>query len=96
MAGQQMSKFRMKLHIWAAVWLGEMNYDGKRVRGGGRGGNKCLDPESTGKQSDSFSSVWKPGWDPGWHTGALGCATSVVVVLLINVGFTIYVATNPE
>ena len=35
-------------------------------------------------------------WYTGWHTGVLACATSAIVVLFINVGLTIYAATNPE
>ena len=42
-----------------------------------------------------FSPLWKPDWYTGWHTGVLACATCVVFVLFINVGSTIYAATNP-
>ena len=55
-----------------------------------------LDSESTKEQSNSFPSVWGPDWYTGWHTGVLACATSVFVVLFINVGLTVYAATNPE
>ena len=96
-----MSKFRMKLQQWTAVSLGDKNYD--RVGGGGGGGNKSssielltLDSEFTRGQSNSFSSAWKPVWYTGWHNGILVCAASVVAVLLINLGLTIYVATNRE
>ena len=47
-------------------------------------------------QSNFFSPAWKPVWYTGWHTGVLAWAASVVVVLLINIGLTIYAATNPE
>ena len=65
------------------------------------GGNKssiessALDSEFTLGQRNS-SSAWKSVWYTGWHVGVLACATSVVVVLLINIGLTIYAATNPE
>ena len=79
--------------------LGDKNYD----RGGGEAGNKSssielltLDSEFTRGQSNSFSSAWKPVWYTGWHTGVLAWAASVVLVLLINIGLTIYAATNPE
>ena len=94
-----MSKFRTKLVKWTAVSLGDKNYD----RGGGEAGNKSssielltLDSEFTRGQSNSFSSAWKPVWYTGWHTGVLAWAASVVLVLLINIGLTIYAATNPE
>ena len=101
-----MSKFRTKLGQWAALSMGDRNYD----RGGGAGpgvgaggGNNSssielltLDSEFMRGQSNSFSSAWKPVWYTGWHTGVLAWAAGVVVVLLINVGITIYVATSPE
>jgi len=96
-----MSKFRTKLQRWTAVSLGDNNY-GREEAGGGRASKSSsiklltLNSGSTQEQSNSVSSVWKPVWYTGWHTGVLACATSVVVVLLINVGLTIYVATNPE
>ena len=67
---------------------------------GGRGQkslikSSALDSKFTQEQPNS-SSVWKPVWYIGWHAGVLACATSVVVVLLINVSLTIYAATNPE
>ena len=75
------------------------NYD----RGAGGGGSESfvresltLDSEFTEEPSKSSSSVWKPVWYTGWHTGVLACATCVVVVLCINVGLTIYGATNPK
>ena len=96
-----MSNFRTKLPKWTAVSLGDNNYD--RGDGGGGGRSKSssiqllpLDPESTRKQQDSLSPVWKPDWYTGWHTGVLACATSVMAVLLINVSLTVYAATNPE
>ena len=55
-----------------------------------------LDSEITRERPNSILPAWKPVWYTGWHTGVLACATSVVVVLLINVGLTIYAATNPE
>ena len=96
-----MSNFRTKLPKWTAVSLGDNNDD--RGQGGGGGRSKSssiqllpLHPESTREQQNSLSSVRKPDWYTGWHTGVLGCATSVMVVLLINVSLTIYAATNPE
>ncbi|PUU77993.1 hypothetical protein B9Z19DRAFT_1144046 [Tuber borchii] len=53
-----------------------------------------MESESTQERSNSFSSAWKPVWYTGWHTGVLACAASTVVVLFINVGLTIYAATN--
>ena len=96
-----MSNFRMKLPKWTAVSLGDNNDDRGQGEGGGRNKSSSmqllpLDPESTRKQQNSFSSVWKPDWYTGWHTGVLACATSVMVVLLINVSLTVYAATNPE
>jgi len=95
-----MSNLRRKLPKWAALLLGDKNWEGGG--GGGRRGSKpsteslTLDSEFTREQSNSFSSVWKPVWYTGWHTGVLACATSAAAVLLINVGLTIYAATNPE
>ncbi|PUU76454.1 hypothetical protein B9Z19DRAFT_1194719 [Tuber borchii] len=96
-----MSNLKKKLPKWAAVLLGK----NKGYKGGGGGvgaGSKAstelvtLDSEITREQQKSFSSAWKPVWYTGWHTGVLACATSVVVVLLINIGLTIYAATNPK
>ena len=96
-----MSNFTTKLPKWTAVSLGDNNYD----RGqGGRGGRSRsssiqllpLDSEFTRERPNSSSSVWKPVWYTGWHTGVLACATSVMVVLLINISLTIYAATNSE
>jgi len=81
---------------WATALLSD------RYTNRGGGGSKSSvdsltpDSESAREQPNSFSSVWKPVWYTGWHTGVLACATCVVAVLLINVGLTIYVATNPE
>ena len=97
---QQMSKFRTKLQKWTAVSLGDKSYDGEEGRGGGNRSLSIelltLDSEFTRGQSNSFSSTWKPVWYTGWHTGVLAWAAVVVAVLLINIGLTIYVATNPE
>ena len=100
-AGQQMSNFRAKLPKWSAVPLGDNNYD--RRQGGSAGRSKSssiellpLDSQFTQEQKNSFSSVWKPDWYTGWHTGVLVCATSVIIVLFINIGLTIYASTNPE
>ena len=94
-----MSNFKTKLRKWTAVSLGNDNYDGERG-GGGRSKSSSielpLDSETTREQPNSVSSGWEPVWYTGWHTGVLGCATSVIVVLLINVSLTIYAATNPE
>ena len=94
-----MSNVRKKSAKWTAQLLG---YDNCDRRGGGGGGSKpsieslTRDSELAREKPNSFSSSWKPVWYTGWHTGVLACATSVVVVLLINVGSTIYAATNPE
>jgi len=96
-----MSKFGTTLQKWTALSLGDDGYD---IKGGAGGlGSKSSsiellrrDSESAREQSSSFSSLWKPVWYTGWHTGVLACAASVVVVLLINVGLTIYASTNPE
>ncbi|PUU76457.1 hypothetical protein B9Z19DRAFT_1194721 [Tuber borchii] len=96
-----MSNFRTKLPKWTALSLGGNNgYRGQE--GGVRAGRESstesvtLDSEITREQKRSFSSAWKPVWYTSWHTGVLACATSVVVVLIINVGLTIYAATNPK
>ena len=87
---------RKKLAKWTALLLGDYNCDR-----GGRGGSNSsiesltLDSEFRLEQPNSLS-VWKPVWYTGWHTGVLACAACSVVVLLINVGLTIYAATNPE
>ena len=77
--------------------------DNNNDRGAGGGGSgsstkesSTLDSEFTQERSKSFSSVWKPVWYTGWHTGVLACATSVAVVLFINVGLTIYAAPIQE
>ena len=92
-----MSNFRKMFPEWAPVSQGDGNYD--RGEGGGR--NKpssrellTLDSGFAREQRNSSSPLWKPVWYTGWHTGVLACATSVVVVLLINVGLTIYAVTN--
>ena len=95
-----MSNFRSKLPKWTAVSLGDNKYE--REEGGGRRRSKSssmelpLDSEFTRKPPNSLLSVWKPVWYTGWHTGVLASATSAMVVLSINVGLTIYAATNPE
>ena len=95
-----MSNFRSNLPKWTAVSLGDNNHDREEGGGGGRSKSSSmelpLNSESTREQPNSISSGWKPVWYTGWHTGVLGCATSVMVVLLINVGLTIYAATNAE
>ncbi|PUU77981.1 hypothetical protein B9Z19DRAFT_1127461 [Tuber borchii] len=96
-----MPNFRNKLQKWTVVSQGDNNDDSG---GGGRGGGSIsssmklltLDSEFTREPPRPLLSVWKPVWYTGWHTGVLACATSVVVVLFINVGLTIYAATNPE
>ena len=96
-----MPDFRKNLQKWTAVSPGDNDYD--RGRGGrGGGGSKSsiklltLDSESTREPPRPLLSVRKPVWYTGWHTGVLACATSVVVVLFINVCLTIYAATNLE
>ncbi|PUU76458.1 hypothetical protein B9Z19DRAFT_1149392 [Tuber borchii] len=97
-----MSNFRTRLPKWTAISLGDSNHY-RRQDGGGRRGNisssielSPLDPEFARGEPNPSSSAWKPVWYTGWHTGVLACATSVVVVLLINVGLTIHAATNPK
>ncbi|PUU76455.1 hypothetical protein B9Z19DRAFT_990549 [Tuber borchii] len=96
-----MSNFRTSLPKWTAVSLGG-NKCYRGLEGGVGAGSESstklvtLDSEITLEQQKSFSSAWKPVWYTGWHTGVLACATSVVVVLIINVGLTIYAATNPK
>jgi len=92
-------EFRKEVVEMAPVLLGDSNSD----RGKRRGGSDSspielftLDSECTQERSESFSSEWKPVWYTGWHTGVLASATCAVVVLFINVGLTIYAATNPE
>jgi len=82
----------------APVSLSDNNCDGKGGGGSESSVREISTPysESTQEQSKSLSSVWKPVWYTGWHTGVLACATSVMIVLFINVGLTIYVATNPR
>jgi len=93
-----MWNIRRKISKWTAVPQGRNNYG----RGGGRGSKSSLlellplDSESTQERWKSFSSAWKPVWYTGWHKGVLGCAASVVVVFFINVGLTVYAATNPR
>ena len=90
--------------IEMALALQVLSADNCHERSGGGGGGSesspselsTLDSESTQEQSKSFSSVWKPVWYTGWHTGVLACATSVMIVLFINVGLTIYAATHPR
>ena len=97
-----MSNLRTKLPKWKALLLGDYNSDkggGNRDGGGSRYcsvGSLTLDSEFTREQPKSFLSVWKPVWYTSWHTGVLAWATSVVIVLLINIGLTIYAATNPK
>ena len=95
-----MSNFRKNLPKWTVLLLGDYRFH----KGGGEGEGRQSSPielltpdsEFAREHPNSFSSVWKPVWYTGWHTGVLACATSVVVVLLVNVSLTIYVATNPE
>ncbi|PUU79607.1 hypothetical protein B9Z19DRAFT_1100738 [Tuber borchii] len=96
-----MSNLRTKLPKWTALLLGDYNSD---KRGGSRGGggsrsssieSLTSDSEFTREQPNS-SLVSRPVWDTGWYTGVLACATSVVIVLLINICLTTYAATNPE
>ncbi|KAG0126956.1 hypothetical protein HOY82DRAFT_626498 [Tuber indicum] len=91
-----MLKLRNLLPKWMAALRGE-NTDGRR-----EGSNSestellTLGSRVTQEGSNFLPSVWKPVWYTGWHTGVLVCATSVVVVLFINIGLTIYAATNPK
>ena len=82
-----------------AMLRGDNNKD-RGAEGDGSGSSEressTLDSEFTHERSKSFSSVWKPVWYTGWHTGVLACATSVAVVLFINVGLTIYAAPIQE
>jgi len=83
----------------AAGLLEDNNCD----RGAGGGGSESspkrlttVDCEFAQERERSLSSAWKPVWYTGWHTGVLACATSVAVVLFINVGLTFYAITNPK
>ena len=81
----------------AAVFPGDNNND----RGAGGGGSESSARESSTldsgfTQQQSFFSGWGPVWCAGWHTGVLACAASVSAVLFINIGLTIYAATNPK
>ena len=98
-----MSNFRTRLSKWTCVSLGDNNYNRGQGGGNGLGGSglssiELLPPDSefARGQPNPSSAAWKPVWYTGWHTGVLACATSVVVVLFINVSLTIYAATNPE
>ena len=97
-----MSNSRNNLRKWTAVSLGDNGYDRGQGEEGGRSKSSSiqllpLDPEFTREQQkNTLSSAWKPVWYTGWHTGVLACATSVMVVLLINVSLTVYAATNPK
>ncbi|KAG0126952.1 hypothetical protein HOY82DRAFT_626483, partial [Tuber indicum] len=87
---------KKKFRKWTAVSLGDDHHDRE---GGSRSSSielLALGSETIRERSNSLSSVWKPVWYTGWHTGVLGCAASVVLVLFINTGLTIYAATNPE
>ena len=95
-----MWNFRKKLPKWT-ISLPRNNNNGRE--GGQEGRRKspslellALDSESTQERSKSFSSARKPVWYTGWHTGVLACAAAAVVVLFINVGLTVYAATNPR
>ena len=83
----------------ASSLLGDDNRD-REVEGRGTESSPrellTLDSEFTQERSKTFSSVWKPIWYTGWHTGVLACATSVAIVLFINISLATYLATNPE
>ena len=96
-----MSNFQEKLQRWTITI--SPGHNGYHRTGGEKreikySSTELLTPDSkfTQARSGSFSSVWRPVWYTGWHTGVLTCATSAVVVLFINIGLTIYAATNPE
>ncbi|PUU76459.1 hypothetical protein B9Z19DRAFT_1194722 [Tuber borchii] len=96
-----MLDFRKMLPEWSAGLVRDSSGDrGGRKRGGGNNPSSIElstpDSESIREQPNSPPPVWKPIWLTGWHTGVLACATSVIVVLFINVSLTIYAATNPE
>ncbi|CUS15479.1 unnamed protein product, partial [Tuber aestivum] len=93
-----MTSFRKWLPKWAAVSHGNYGHDrGDREEGGENSSSTELSSLGTecSREHLNTSSVWKPVWYTGWHAGVLACATSAVVVLFINVGLTIYAATNP-
>ena len=96
-----MANFQEKLQRWTITI--SPGHNGYRRTGGEKreikySSTELLTPDSKSTQarSGSFSSVWRPVWYTGWHTGVLTCATSAVVVLFINIGLTIYAATNPK
>ncbi|KAG0635397.1 hypothetical protein HOY80DRAFT_1093555, partial [Tuber brumale] len=91
-----MLKFGNKLPQWMVVSPGD-----DTDAGGGSGKSSSTELLTIGSKFtrdrwNSFSSTWKPVWYTGWHSGVSACATSVVVVLFINISLTIYAATNPE
>ncbi|KAG0126954.1 hypothetical protein HOY82DRAFT_626494, partial [Tuber indicum] len=91
-----MLNLRNKLPKWMVALPGDIT-DGRR--GGSKSSStELLAPRSgfTQERSNFPPPIWKPAWYTGWHIGVLYCATSVVVVLLINIGLTIYAATNPK
>ena len=97
-----MLSFRKNLLKWTALLLGDNNHGRGGRQGGRQGGGisssrELLTPdiEFTRERPTSSSSAWKPVWYTGWHTGVLACATSVMVVLLINVSLTLYIARGP-
>ena len=99
----RMLSFRNNLRKWTSLLLGDNNYSrgrGGEERGGGRisSSRELLTPdlEFTRERQTSFPSAWKPVWYTGWHSGVLACATSVMVVLLINVSFTLYIAKGQK
>jgi len=95
-----MSNLRKTLPKWTALLLGDYKSDKGGSRDGGGStyssiGSLTPNSKFTREQPKSFSSVWKLV-HTGWPTGVLACATSVVIVLFINIGLTIYAATNPQ
>ena len=91
-----MANFRKNLPKWATISVGNNS------QGGGEGNKSSsielltVDSKFTRERPNSVSPAWKPVWCTGWHTGVLACATSVVTVLFINIGLTIYATTNPK
>ncbi|KAG0635395.1 hypothetical protein HOY80DRAFT_1093543 [Tuber brumale] len=91
-----MLKFRNRLRKWMVMSRGGNTDRRRRGRKSTSTALSTIGSEFIRDGWNSFSLAWKPVWYTGWHSGVLACATSVVIVLFINISLTIYAATNPE